>query len=53
MPRPWLGLECLNTGIPYAHLPAGQIRRVALNFRFFADYIGQSEGDLYTQNPTI
>ena len=45
------GLECLNTGIPYAHLLAGQIRRVALNFRFFADYIGQSEGDLYTQNP--
>ena len=28
------GLECLNTGIPYAHLLAGQIRRVALNFRF-------------------
>jgi 5-carboxymethyl-2-hydroxymuconic-semialdehyde dehydrogenase/aminomuconate-semialdehyde/2-hydroxymuconate-6-semialdehyde dehydrogenase len=44
------GLECLNTGIPRAHLLAGQIRRVALNFRFFADYIGQAGGDVYTQN---
>lgn len=44
-------LECLNTGIPHAHLLAGQIRRVSLNFRFFADYIGQSAGELYTQNP--
>lgn len=43
-------LECLNTGIPYAHLLAGQIRRVSLNFRFFADYIGQASGELYTQN---
>ncbi|MEO1137323.1 MAG: aldehyde dehydrogenase family protein, partial [Pseudomonadota bacterium] len=44
------GLECLNTGIPYHHLLAGQIKRAALNFRFFAGYIGQSGGDLYTQN---
>lgn len=44
------GLECLNTGIPRAHLLSGQIRRVALNFRFFAEYIGQASGDLYTQN---
>ena len=44
------GLECLNTGIPMAHLLQGQIPRAALNFRFFADYIGQTEGDLYTQN---
>jgi len=44
-------LECLNTGIPYAQLLAGQIPRVSLNFRFFADYIGQCAGDLYTQNP--
>lgn len=44
------GLECLNTGIPYRHLLAGQIKRAALNFRFFAGYIGQSGGDLYTQN---
>ena len=28
------GLECLNTGIPYAHLLTGQIRRVALNLGF-------------------
>ena len=33
-----------------AHLLQGQIPRAALNFRFFADYIGQTEGDLYTQN---
>lgn len=44
------GLECLNTGIPYRHLLAGQIKRAALNFRFFAGYIGQAGGDLYTQN---
>jgi len=43
-------LECLNTGIPRAHLIRGQIARVALNFRFFADYIGQTQGDLYTQS---
>lgn len=43
-------LECLNTGIPRAHLIRGQIARSALNFRFFADYIGQTQGDLYTQN---
>lgn len=43
-------LECLNTGIPRAHLLQGQIRRVALNFRFFADYIGQASGDLFAQD---
>ncbi len=43
-------LESLNTGIPRAHLLAGQIARVALNFRFFADFIGQSSGEVYTQN---
>lgn len=43
-------IECLNTGIPRAHLLLGQIRRVALNFRFFADYIGQARGTLFTQN---
>jgi len=43
-------LECLNTGIPRAHLLRGQIARASLNFRFFADFIGQTQGDLYTQN---
>lgn len=44
-------LECLNSGIPMRHLALGQIPRAALNFEFFAEFIGQSAGELYTQDP--
>lgn len=44
-------LECANTGIPLSHVRHRQVARAGDNFRFFADYIGQSEGDLYEQNP--
>jgi acyl-CoA reductase-like NAD-dependent aldehyde dehydrogenase len=43
-------LECLNSGIPMRHLALGQIPRAALNFEFFAEFIGQSAGELYTQD---
>jgi acyl-CoA reductase-like NAD-dependent aldehyde dehydrogenase len=43
-------LECLNTGIPMRHLALGQIPRAALNFEFFAEFIGQSAGQVYTQD---
>ncbi len=42
-------LECLNSGIPMRHLALGQIPRAALNFEFFAEFIGQCAGELYTQ----
>ena len=44
-------LECLNSGIPMRHLALGQIPRAALNFRFFAEYVGQTAGQVYKQNP--
>lgn len=44
-------LECLNTGIPRDQLAGRQIVRAATNFRFFADYIGQSAGSLFEQHP--
>ncbi|AHE54444.1 aldehyde dehydrogenase [Sphingomonas sanxanigenens] len=44
-------IETANTGIPRSQLRNRSIRRAADNFRFFADYIGQSVGDLYEQNP--
>jgi acyl-CoA reductase-like NAD-dependent aldehyde dehydrogenase len=43
-------LECLNSGIPMRHLAAGQIPRAAYNFEFFAEFIGQSAGQVYTQD---
>ena len=43
-------LECLNSGIPMRHLALGQIPRAALNFEFFAEFIGQSAGQIYTQD---
>jgi acyl-CoA reductase-like NAD-dependent aldehyde dehydrogenase len=43
-------LECLNSGIPMRHLALGQIPRAALNFEFFAEFIGQSAGQVYTQD---
>jgi acyl-CoA reductase-like NAD-dependent aldehyde dehydrogenase len=44
-------LECLSSGIPMRHLSLGQIPRAALNFEFFAEFIGQSAGQVYTQDP--
>ncbi len=44
-------IECANTGIPYAQVRNGQAVRAAGNFRFFADYIGQSTAELYEQDP--
>jgi acyl-CoA reductase-like NAD-dependent aldehyde dehydrogenase len=44
-------LECLNSGIPMRHLASGQIPRAAYNFEFFAEFIGQSAGQVYTQDP--
>lgn len=44
-------LECANTGIPLAQIRARQIARAAYNFRFFADFIGQSATPLYDQDP--
>lgn len=43
-------LECLGSGIPMRHLEQGQIPRAALNFDFFAEFIGQHAGQLYTQS---
>jgi 5-carboxymethyl-2-hydroxymuconic-semialdehyde dehydrogenase/aminomuconate-semialdehyde/2-hydroxymuconate-6-semialdehyde dehydrogenase len=43
-------LECLNSGIPMRHLALGQIPRAALNFEFFAEFIGQCAGQVYTQD---
>lgn len=44
-------IECSNTGIPLHQIRGRQVSRAADNFRFFADYIGQSAGQLYEQNP--
>ena len=43
-------LECLNSGIPMRHLSLGQIPRAALNFEFFAEFIGQGAGEVYSQD---
>ncbi|MEN9774881.1 MAG: hypothetical protein RL322_1951 [Pseudomonadota bacterium] len=42
-------LECLNTGIVMRELKLRHIERAAYNFRFFAEHIGQSAGQVYTQ----
>jgi 5-carboxymethyl-2-hydroxymuconic-semialdehyde dehydrogenase/aminomuconate-semialdehyde/2-hydroxymuconate-6-semialdehyde dehydrogenase len=44
-------LECLNSGIPMRHLSLGQIPRATQNFDFFAEFIGQTAGQIYTQDP--
>jgi 5-carboxymethyl-2-hydroxymuconic-semialdehyde dehydrogenase/aminomuconate-semialdehyde/2-hydroxymuconate-6-semialdehyde dehydrogenase len=46
-------LEAINTGIPAGLTRAFHIQRAAHNFRFFAEYIGQASGDVYTQEPGI
>lgn len=42
-------LECLNTGLTYAQVRGRHVVRAAANFSFFADYIGQTQGEVYTQ----
>lgn len=42
-------LECLNTGIVMRELKLRHIERAAYNFRFFAEHIGQSASQVYTQ----
>lgn len=46
-------LEVLNTGIPINQVRNGHLPRTAYNFSFFADYISQSKGEVYTQTPNF
>jgi acyl-CoA reductase-like NAD-dependent aldehyde dehydrogenase len=46
-------LETLHTGIPITQIKGMHVPRAALNFRFFADYIGQARGESYTDNPGV
>jgi 5-carboxymethyl-2-hydroxymuconic-semialdehyde dehydrogenase/aminomuconate-semialdehyde/2-hydroxymuconate-6-semialdehyde dehydrogenase len=43
-------LECRNAGIPFQHLMRVGIPRAAGNFEFFAEFIGQSAGQVYSQD---
>ena len=43
-------LECLNLGVAVHELRARHIARAAYNFRFFAEYIGQTSGEVYDQS---
>ncbi len=42
-------LECLALGVAVRELKERHIRRAALNFRFFAEVIGQARGEVYDQ----
>ena len=42
-------LECAATGLVLKELRARHMVRAAYNFRFFAEYINQSSGQVYTQ----
>jgi acyl-CoA reductase-like NAD-dependent aldehyde dehydrogenase len=44
-------LECLNTGLVLREVRERHIKRAAYNFKFFAEFIGQTAGQVYTQNP--
>ncbi len=44
-------IESASTGIPLAQMKGFYIPRAAYNFKFFAEFIGQVGGDLYTQEP--
>ena len=44
-------LETLNTGIPLRQTRGMHVPRAAQNFRFFAEFINQQGGDVYTQEP--
>jgi 5-carboxymethyl-2-hydroxymuconic-semialdehyde dehydrogenase/aminomuconate-semialdehyde/2-hydroxymuconate-6-semialdehyde dehydrogenase len=42
-------LECLNLGVSLAELKTRHMQRAAHNFRFFAEVIGQTAGEVYDQ----
>ncbi len=42
-------LETLNTGIPLSQTKGIHVPRAAQNFKFFAEFINQADGDVYTQ----
>ena len=42
-------LECLNLGVSLRELRERHIARAAYNFRFFAEFIGQTRGEVYDQ----
>jgi acyl-CoA reductase-like NAD-dependent aldehyde dehydrogenase len=44
-------IETANTGIPLTQARHRHVARAGFNFRFFADYIGQAQGQLYDQAP--
>ncbi len=42
-------LECRALGVSLRELRARHMKRAAYNFRFFAEYIGQTRGEVYDQ----
>lgn len=46
-------LETVNTGIPLSQTRNMHIPRAAYNFRFFAEYINQAGGEVFTQEPGL
>lgn len=46
-------LETINTGIPLSQTRNMHIPRAAYNFRFFGEYINQSGGEIFTQEPGL
>lgn len=42
-------LECLNLGVSMRELRERHMKRAAYNFRFFAEHIGQTKGQVYDQ----
>ncbi|WP_416409037.1 aldehyde dehydrogenase [Agrobacterium rosae] len=46
-------LETIDTGIPLNQTRNIHVPRAAYNFRFFAEYINQSGGDVFTQEPGL
>jgi acyl-CoA reductase-like NAD-dependent aldehyde dehydrogenase len=46
-------LESLHTGMALAQIKGMHLPRAALNFRFFAEYIGQMRGTSYTDGPGL
>ena len=42
-------LECLALGVPLRELKNRHVLRAAENFRFFAEYIGQAQGEVFDQ----
>lgn len=46
-------LETINTGIPLSQTAGMHVPRTAYNFRFFAEYINQAGGEVFTQEPGL